>query len=180
MKTGRNLRERGRRRIQTAVPAVPNSLDLESSRKIPQLPDPVPAVPGVFKEATKPPAVKNKIDTNVALKLKQKHLSLDVNSQGKGFRISQVVDSVRRRQNGFVRDSGHGPVIKNRRNSQTSGTWSNRGLASFPNGALVPQEEPKARAKILALLAQENNKVLLAEEGQSSKHNIGLDPFLQG
>ena len=40
----------------------------------------------------------------------------------------------------------------------------------------MPQEEPKARAKILALLAQENNKVLLAEEGQSSKHNIGLDP----
>ena len=40
----------------------------------------------------------------------------------------------------------------------------------------MPQEEPKARAKILALLAQENNKVLLAEEGQSSKHYLGLGP----
>ena len=176
---GRSLRERGRRRIQTAVPAVPNNLDLETSRKIPQLPDPVPAVPGVFKEATKPPAVKNNIDVKVALKPKQKHLSLDVNSQGKGFRNSQAVDSVMRRQNGFVRDSAHGPVINNGPIGLKSGSWSNRGLVSFPNGALVPQEEPKvaeARAKILALLDLENNKALLAEEGQSSKHNDGLDP----
>ena len=173
---GRSLKERGRRRIQTAVAAVPNNLDLETSRKIPQLPDPVPAVPGVIKEATKPAAVQSKVAFKPSY---QKPLSLDINSQGTGFIINQAQDSVKRRKIGFVRNSEHGPVINNTPKSLTSESWSNRGLVSFPNGALVPQEEPKvaeARAKILALLALENNKALLAEEGQSSKHYLGLGP----
>ena len=173
---GRSLRERGRRRIQSAVPAVPNSLDLETSRKIPQLPDPVPAVPGVFKEATKPAVVHSKIAFKPSY---QKPLSLDINSQDARFRIGYALDSVRSKQSGFVRDSPHGTVIKNQPNSQTSGSWSNRGLVSFPNGALVPQDEPKvaeARAKILALLALEKNKALLAGEGQSNNHDLGLGP----
>ena len=178
---GRILRERGRRRIQTAVAAVPNNLDLGTSRKIPQLPDPVPAVPRVIQEATKPAAVYNNIEVKVAFKpSSQEPFSLEVNSQDAGFRIGHALDSVRIKQNGFVKDSAHGPVIKNQPNSQTSRSWSNRGLVSFPNGALVPQEEPKvaeARAKILALLALENNKALRAEERTgSNKHNVGLDP----
>ena len=47
-----------------------------------------------------------------------------------------------------------------------------KGLVSFPNGAVVPQDEPEvaaARARILALLAKEG--ILLTEEGQTSKNH---------
>ena len=167
---GKNLRERGRRRIQDAVPAVPNSLDAPhpQNRPRPRLPDPVPAVPGIFKPK---PVVGNSLEveaTNPPLK------SLDAGGQNGRFKIGQAFDSVRSEPTGLLRSNPNGLVAGNLNGFAQSKASSL--LVSYPNGAVVPQEEPEvaaARAKILALLAEETNT---AQEGQTNSDQYRVDP----
>ena len=138
--TEKTLRERGRRRIQGAVPAVPNHLDAQP-RPRPRLPDPVPAVPRV-------------------LKVGPKSMADNSNKLNEKIEIGQAFDSVR---NGFMRGNQNGLMGNQGKES---------GLVSYPNGAIVPQDEPEvvaARAKILALLA---------EKGQTSTiDGVKVDPI---
>ena len=144
--TEKTLRERGRRRIQGAVPAVPNHLDVPP-RPRPRLPDPVPAVPRMLKVGPK-----SMVDNS--------------NTPNERIEIGHAFDSVR---GSFMRGNPKGLVGNRGKES---------GLVSYPNGAIVPQDEPEvvaARAKILALLAEEHN--LLAEEGQTSTiDGVKVDP----
>merc|ERR1719397_376361 len=161
---GKNLRERGRRRIQDAVPAVPNNLDAPNQPTPPRLPDPVPAVPGLFKVAPKSVVVGNSLPPLNSLALDAGH------GQDGRFKIGQALDSVRRRPNGLVRSSqrdlASGLLVSNL--NGLDGSKAGVGLVSYPNGAVVPQDEPEvaaARAKILALLAEETN---IAQQGQTN------------
>ena len=166
----KTLIERGRRRIQEAVPAVPNHLDAhppnQSARPRPRLPDPVPAVPGVLKVGPKS-VVDNSIEIKATLP------TLNFLAPDGRIEIGQALDSVR---SGSVRGNPNGLV------GNLGGLVRRKasGLVSFPNGALVPQDEPEvvaARAKILALLAEETKIALLAEDGQTNtNHRVKVDP----
>ena len=169
---GRNLRERGRRRIQDAVPAVPNNLEAPNQPTPPRLPDPVPAVPGLFKVAPKSVVVGNSLPPLNSLALDAGH------GQNGRFKIGQAFDSVRRKPNGLVkssqRDLASGLLVSNL--NGLDGSKAGVGLVSYPNGAVVPQDEPEvaaARAKILALLAEETN---IAQEGQTNTNRHRVDP----
>jgi len=165
---GRNLRERGRRRIQDAVPAV---LDAALSNQ-PCLPDPVPAVPGLFKVAPKSVVVGNSLEVKATLP-PLNSLALDAgHGQDGRFKIGQAFDSVRRKPNSLVRsnqrDLASGLLVRSNLNGLARSKAGGGLLVSYPNGAVVPQDEPEvaaARAKILALLAEETN---IAQQGQTN------------
>ena len=155
---------RGRRRIQEAVPAVPNHRDAQPSnqphRPRPRLPDPVPAVPGVLKVGPTP-VVDNSIEVKATLP------TLNVLAPDGRIEIGQAFDSV---ISGLVRGNLDG-LVGNLDGLVRDGA---SGLVSHPNGALVPQDEPEvaaARAKILALLAEETKIALLSEDGQTNTNH---------
>ena len=97
--------------------------------------------------------------------------------------MGQTFDSVRSEPTGLLRSNPNGLVAGNLNGFAQSNP--NSLLVSYPNGAVVPQDEPEvaaARAKILALLAEETNTALLAEEtntaqeGQTNSDQYRVDP----